>query len=223
MPETGLFEQVRATMLVTVFVFLGIEGASVYSRYAKKRSDVGTATIMGFIGVTALMVLVTLLPYAVLPRAEIAGMRQPSMAGGARGGGRPLGRGVHQHRRARLGAGRLSRLVADLRRGAVRRRRKSKDMPKLFATENQNKVPAAALWLTNIVVQLFVISTYWSQGCLRADAQPDQRDVADPLSCWSRLMASCSPGAARPMRCRPQERSRDLIIRRHRRRSTRSS
>ena len=31
-------------------------------------------------------------------------------------------------------------------------------MPKMFATENENKVPAAALWLTNIVVQLFVIT-----------------------------------------------------------------
>src|SRR5215467_5751013 len=29
MPEAGLFDQVRATMLVTVFVFIGIEGASV--------------------------------------------------------------------------------------------------------------------------------------------------------------------------------------------------
>ena len=28
-------------MLITVFVFLGIEGASVYSRFAKKREDVG--------------------------------------------------------------------------------------------------------------------------------------------------------------------------------------
>ena len=81
MPEKRLFDQVRATMLVTVFVFLGIEGASVYSRFAKKRSDVGTATILGFVGVTTLMVLVTLLPYAVLPRADIAGVRQPSMAG----------------------------------------------------------------------------------------------------------------------------------------------
>ncbi len=45
LPETGLIEQVRATMLVTVFVFIGIEGASVYSRYAQKRSDVGAATI----------------------------------------------------------------------------------------------------------------------------------------------------------------------------------
>src|SRR6185312_12242897 len=76
----NVFEQVRATMLVTVFVFLGIEGASVYSRFARERADVGRATIFGFIIVTSLMVLVTLLPYAVLQRAEIAGMRQPSMA-----------------------------------------------------------------------------------------------------------------------------------------------
>ena len=76
----GLFEQVKATMLVTVFVFIGIEGASVYSRFAKERADVGKATILGFIIVTTLMVLVTLLPYAVLQRADIAGMRQPSMA-----------------------------------------------------------------------------------------------------------------------------------------------
>src|SRR5262245_28823388 len=45
MPDRSLLDQVRATMLVTVFVFLGIEGASVYSRYAKTRADVGTATI----------------------------------------------------------------------------------------------------------------------------------------------------------------------------------
>src|SRR5215468_2570320 len=80
MPDKSLFEQIRATMLVTVFVFLGIEGASVYSRYAQKRSDVGFATIFGFLSVTTLMVLVTLLPYAVLERAGIAGLRQPSMA-----------------------------------------------------------------------------------------------------------------------------------------------
>ncbi|MGF6638887.1 amino acid transporter [Paraburkholderia sp. MM6662-R1] len=78
--EGNILEQVRATMLVTVFVFIGIEGASVYSRYAKKRSDVGQSTILGFVVVTSLMVLVTMLPYAVLQRADIAAMRQPSMA-----------------------------------------------------------------------------------------------------------------------------------------------
>jgi arginine:ornithine antiporter/lysine permease len=161
MPEKGLFDQIRATMLVTVFVFLGIEGASVYSRYAKTRSDVGRATIFGFLGVTTLMVLVTLLPYAVLPRAEIAGLRQPSMAAALEAVVGPWGAVF-------VSVGLLvsvlgaylawSLICAEVLSAAARTR----DMPKVFATENQNKVPAAALWLTNIVVQLFVISTYWS-------------------------------------------------------------
>lgn len=81
MPVKSLVAQVRDTMLITVFVFLGIEGASVYSRFAQKRSDVGSATILGFVGVTGLMVAVTLLPYAALPQSAIAAVQQPSMAG----------------------------------------------------------------------------------------------------------------------------------------------
>lgn len=162
MPDTSLFEQVRATMLVTVFVFLGVEGASVYSRYAKKRSDVGTATILGFIGVLCLMALVSMLPYAVLPRAEIAGMRQPSMA--------TVLEAIVGHWGAIfvsfgllisvLGAYLAWSLIcAEVLFAAA----KNEDMPAVFATENNNKVPAAALWLTNILVQLFIITTYWSQ------------------------------------------------------------
>ena len=75
MPEKTLVMQVRDTMLITVFVFIGIEGASVYSRFAKKRSDVGSATILGFVAVTGLMVAITLLPYATAPRAAIAGVQ----------------------------------------------------------------------------------------------------------------------------------------------------
>ena len=40
---------------------------------------------------------------------------------------------------------------------------KTDDMPRVFATENQNKVPAVALWLSNGIVQLFVISTLFSE------------------------------------------------------------
>ena len=161
MPETSLLEQVRATMLVTVFVFLGIEGASVYSRYAQKRSDVGAATIIGFLGVTALMVLVTLLPYAVMARAAIAGVRQPSMAGVLEAVVGPWGAVF-------VSIGLLisvlgaylawSLICAEVLFSAA----KTDDMPRLFARENRSGVPSAALWLTNIVVQLLVISTYWS-------------------------------------------------------------
>ncbi len=74
-------DQVRNTMIITTFVFLGIEGASVYSRYAKKREDVGKATVLGFLSVLAMFALVTLSSYSVMAQPDIAGTRQPSMVG----------------------------------------------------------------------------------------------------------------------------------------------
>jgi arginine:ornithine antiporter/lysine permease len=47
----SLFDQVTDTMLVTTFVFLGVEGASMYSRFARRREDVGRATLLGFLSV----------------------------------------------------------------------------------------------------------------------------------------------------------------------------
>lgn len=77
----GLDEQVRNTMLITTFVFIGIEGASVYSRYARRREDVGRATVLGFLSVLSIFALVTLSSYAVVPQPELAATRQPSMVG----------------------------------------------------------------------------------------------------------------------------------------------
>jgi len=157
----SLFEQVRLTMLVTVFVFLGIEGASVYSRYAKQRSHVGVATLIGFVSALFLMVLVSLLPYAVMEQGDIAALRQPSMAGVLQAVVGPWGAVF-------VSVGLLisvlgaylawSLICAEVLFAAS----KNEDMPRAFSRENKNGVPAAALWLTNIIVQLFVISTYWS-------------------------------------------------------------
>ena len=40
---------------------------------------------------------------------------------------------------------------------------KSKDMPKAFAKVNKNNVPVVAMWVTSIIIQLIVITTYWSR------------------------------------------------------------
>jgi len=210
MPEAGLFEQVRATMLVTVFVFIGIEGASVYSRYAQKRSDVGVATIFGFVGVTALMVMVTLLSYAVLPRAEIAGLRQPSMA--------TVFEAVVGHWGAVfvslglivsvLGAYLAWQMIAA---EVLFNAAKTDDMPRIFATENENKVPAAALWLSNGIVQLLVISTLFSE-----DAFTLMLKLASSMSLFPYLLvagyALLISRRGETYDTRPQERNRDLII-----------
>ena len=83
----SLFSQVTGTMLITVFVFLGIESASVYSRHAKRREDVGRATVLGFLGVLAVFASVTIVSYGIVPYQEIAELRQPcSRPRSARGG-----------------------------------------------------------------------------------------------------------------------------------------
>ncbi len=77
---SSLWDQATGTMLITVFVFLGIEGASVYSRMARRREDVGRATVIGFLSVLSVFALVTLVSYGVMPQGELAGADQPSMA-----------------------------------------------------------------------------------------------------------------------------------------------
>ena len=60
-------------------IFLGIEGASVYSRLARRREDVGRATLLGFTSTLALFASVTLVSYGVLPQRDLAKADQPSM------------------------------------------------------------------------------------------------------------------------------------------------
>lgn len=76
----GLWEQIRSTMLVTLWCFIGIEGAVMLSARAKKPGDVGKATVTGFLIAWALYVLVSMLCYGAMSRAELAGLHDPSVA-----------------------------------------------------------------------------------------------------------------------------------------------
>ncbi|RVG22439.1 basic amino acid/polyamine antiporter [Sinorhizobium meliloti] len=210
MPEASLFEQIRATMLVTVFVFIGVEGASVYSRYARKRSDVGVATTLGFVVVLGLMVLVTLLPYGALERPEIAAMRQPSMASVLESIVGPWGSVF-------VSAGLIvsvlgaylawSLICVEVLFCAA----KNGDMPSVLARENSNSVPAAALWLSNGVIQLFLISTLFSEDAFRLMVNLTSAMVLIPyllVAAYGFLVAK----RGETYNIRPKERFRDLIL-----------
>jgi arginine:ornithine antiporter / lysine permease len=163
-PRTAgaLFGQVRGTMLITVFVFLGIEGATVYSRYAKRRQDVGKATVLGFLGVLALFASVTVFSYGILPRAELKGLRQPSMAGAMESvvgswGVAFISVGVIV---SVLGAYLAWTLMsAEVLFVAARER----DMPSFLARTTGKNVPVPALIMTTILVQLVLVVTLFSE------------------------------------------------------------
>lgn len=80
-PSLGsLGEQVRSTMLVTLWCFLGIEGAMAMSGRARRASDVGKAGVLGFICAWLLYVLISLLCYGVMSQPELASLQNPSLA-----------------------------------------------------------------------------------------------------------------------------------------------
>lgn len=78
--QATLMQQVKNTMLITLWVFTGIEGAAVLSKHAKSRSDVGKATVVGVVITLLIYVAITLLSQGILPREQIAAMPNPSMA-----------------------------------------------------------------------------------------------------------------------------------------------
>ncbi len=161
-PDLGsVMNQVRNMMLVTVWVFIGIEGASIFSSRAEKRSDVGKATVIGFITVLLFLMLVNVLSLGIMTQPELAKLQNPSMAA------------VLEHVVGHWGAVLISvgliisllgallswvLLCAEIMFAAA----KDHTMPEFLRKENANHVPVNALWLTNAMVQLFLIITLFS-------------------------------------------------------------
>ncbi|MFE4227939.1 basic amino acid/polyamine antiporter [Arthrobacter sp. NPDC056886] len=161
----SLFDQVRGTMLVTVFVFLGIEGASVYSRYAKKREDVGRATVLGFLSVLALFATVSIISYGILPQAELATLRQPSVGSVLEAAVGPWGAWF-------ISAGLIvsvlgaflawSLMAAEVLYAAA----KDKDMPAFLANWTPKGVPGNALLISTLFIQLLLVVVLFAEGAL---------------------------------------------------------
>jgi arginine:ornithine antiporter / lysine permease len=154
--------QVQSTMLVTVWVFIGIEGASVYSARAQNRADVGRATIIGFLAALGIYVLVSLLSTGILSQPELAGLKVPSMAGVfeplvGRWGAALINVGLV----ISVGGAFLSwtLLCAEIPYTCG----KDGTFPRWFGQENAAGSPVSSLWVTNSLIQVFLIVSAFSQ------------------------------------------------------------
>jgi arginine:ornithine antiporter/lysine permease len=163
-PKLGsIVDQVKSTMLVTVWVFIGIEGASMFSGRAEKMSDVGKATVVGFLLTIALLVAVSVLALGVMTQPELAALKNPSTAYVLEKAIGPWGANI-------MNAGLVisvgGALLAWTLLAAEAPYLAGKDgvMPRIFGTTNANGSPAASLWLTNGLIQLFLIITLFSSA-----------------------------------------------------------
>ncbi|WP_055069370.1 basic amino acid/polyamine antiporter [Clostridium massiliamazoniense] len=73
--------QVKNSLLQTLWVFIGIESAVVISGRAKKSTDVGKATIIGYFGTLVCYLLIVFLSYGVLPQYTLMNLQNPALGG----------------------------------------------------------------------------------------------------------------------------------------------
>lgn len=163
-PKLGsVMDQVRGVMLVTVWVFIGIEGASVYSARASTRKDVGKATMFGFFVVLALLVLVNVISQGIMSQPELAGLKNPSMAGVLAKVVGPWGSDLINVGLIISLCGALlswTMLCAEIMYASA----SDGTMPAFLARTTRKHVPATALWVSNGLIQLFLIITLFSAG-----------------------------------------------------------
>jgi arginine:ornithine antiporter/lysine permease len=156
-------DQVKNMMLVTVWVFIGVEGAAVYSQRAARRSDVGRATVLGFAGVLVLLLAVNLLSYGLMAQARIAGLSDPSMSDLMKD---QVGSWGAAFISIGLLVSLLGALIAWVMLSVEILRLPARDhvLPKVLARENAHGAPHVALWLTNVCVQAMLIWTLFNSS-----------------------------------------------------------
>ena len=157
----AIADQIKATTSATVWSFIGVEGAVVLSARAKRSSDVGKASLTGFLGIFIIYVLVAVLSMGVLTTEELAALKNPQMAGILEAVVGPWGAALVNIGVILSLAGALlgwTILAADCPYSAA----KQGVFMHAFTRANENGSPSFSLYLTNGLVQLFLIVIYFS-------------------------------------------------------------
>ncbi|WP_075181835.1 amino acid permease [Pantoea sp. 1.19] len=151
-----VWEQVKNTMLITLWVFIGVEGAVVVSSRARHKRDVGRATVLAVVAALTVYLLVTLLSLGVVARPELAEMRNPSMAG-------VMDRLIAHGGKAIIAIGLVVSVCGAYLSWTIMAAEvpwmaaQQAAFPRSLARQNRHGAPSASLWLTNGSVQACLI------------------------------------------------------------------
>ncbi|MEB3767336.1 basic amino acid/polyamine antiporter [Acinetobacter sp. MD2] len=155
--KVPVWQQVKDLMLITLWVFTGIEGAVVLSSRAERRHDIGKATVLGVLVALAFYVMVTVLSYGVSSRADIAAMHNPSMA-------TILTQLIGLPGTIIITVGLIISVSSSYLSWTLFATEipflaaKNGAFPAVFLKTNANNVPISSLWLTSVVVQISLIA-----------------------------------------------------------------
>jgi arginine:ornithine antiporter/lysine permease len=162
----SVFKQLASTMMVTLWVFIGIEGAVVISGRARKESDVGKATVIGLSATLFIYILLNVVTLAAVPRDVLMQFENPTLAYALQYIVGPWGAWFIN---IGLCIALFGALLSWTLLASETPYTAAKDgvMPKIFAKENKNNAPSMSLWITNGAIQLFLLVAYLSSSTYR--------------------------------------------------------
>lgn len=166
----SIFEQVKSTMLVTVWDFTGIEAACIFALRAKKMQDVAKATMLGAIVVCIIDATISILPFGMMPGDSIRNLSTPSTAGllstiyGATSG---------DIIRITVIISVLGALLAwtMLATNMFYLAAEDKTMPKFLLKLNHRYVPSNCVLVSSLAAQVFVIMAFFTNAVYLAMIQ----------------------------------------------------
>lgn len=161
--DGGLLTQIKSTMLVTLWAFIGIEGAVVLSARARNSRSVGMATVLGFAVCLAVYVLLSVLPFGRMSQSELAALANPSTAPllssvVGKWGGWVMNLGVIIALLTSWLA--FTIMVVEIPYQAA----KDGTFPKIFAHENAHGAPDVSLYVTSALMILAMIFVYFANN-----------------------------------------------------------
>ncbi len=166
-PLGSMLGQIKSTMLVTLWAFIGIEGAVVVSGRARNARCVGIATVGGFVICLIIYVLLSVLPFGRMTQSELAVLANPSTAPvlssvvGAWGGWL-MNLGVIIALLTSWLA--FTIMVVEIPYQAA----KDGTFPRIFAHENKNGAPDVSLYVTSTLMFLAMIFVYFANNAWNA-------------------------------------------------------
>lgn len=158
-----ILSQIVSPMDVALWSFIGIEGAVALSGRAKNKKDVGKATLIGFVISTIICVLISILPFGVMPQSILKTIPTPSTAG-------VLGIVVGHWGEWLMNIGVLisvltgwvawTMICAEIPMVAA----KNGTFPRVFAHTNSKAAASVSLCVSSLIMQIVLFLVYFSHN-----------------------------------------------------------
>ena len=158
----GVPTQIVNCFMVMMWVFVGMEGASVLGHRAERKSDVSRATILGCTALVVIYVAASILPYGFLTREELMALGSPSMP-------YIFERVVGPWGGAFISAGLIISIFGAwlsytiLASEAMCGMAQMKLLPSMFSRLNTYSAPTACLFTTGVMIQILSIIMLFSE------------------------------------------------------------